>query len=145
MKVANEAEVLNTQEMIDDARERRSRAINGKSSIMECDQCEFKIMSNTLLKKHIETAHQAQKVEQTLEMRKRHQCDKCDYKTTSKAVLIRHTQSIHEEKESSSSKRKVCNICGKKFNKISTFNNHMKQEHENENGNAKYIIIVETK
>ena len=58
------------------------------------------------------------------------QCDKCGYKTTSKDTLTRHNTTIHESKEQSVSKRKVCNICGKRFNKIATFNSHMKKEHK---------------
>ena len=137
MKDTNESEILNTQEMINDARERRSLAINGKSKIMDCDQCEFETTSKTLLNKHLETTHQNQQAEQGQEMRKRHQCDKCGYRTTSKDVLIRHNETTHKANKAANSKRKVCNQCGKKFNKNSTFNNHMQQAHDG--GKAKNI------
>ena len=48
----NEAQVLSTQELIQDARERRNLALNGKSKIMSCEQCDFKTTSKTLLNKH---------------------------------------------------------------------------------------------
>ena len=66
-------------------------------------------------------------------MRTRHQCDICNYKTTSKDVLTRHKEAVHGTKENSGSKRKVCNICGKKFNKLSTFNTHMEKVHKEVN------------
>ena len=121
-----------TREFINDARERRSLALNGKSKDMSCDHCEFQTSSKTLLTKHIDENHQEQITQPTQEMRIRLQCDKCDYKTTSKDILTRHIKSIHEGKEKSVSKRKVCTICGKRFNKNSTFNTQMKNVHKEE-------------
>ena len=90
-----------------------------------CVQCDFKTTSKTLLTRHTEANHQ--KIQ---EMRIRHQCDKCDYKTTSKEVLTQHKKVIHETKEKKQTKRKACNICGQRFNKIATFNTHMKSVHK---------------
>ena len=63
-------------------------------------------------------------------MRMRLQCDQCGYKTTSKDTLTRHKKAIHEGKEQSVSKRIVCKLCGKRFNKNATFNAHMKTTHK---------------
>ena len=101
--------------------------MNGKSKIMSCDQCEFTSSSKTLLTKHIHDNHQK---ENKQEMRKRLKCEKCDYKTTSKESLTKHTETCHEIKEKTNSKRKICNICGKRFNKTTTFNTHMRNSHK---------------
>ena len=63
-------------------------------------------------------------------MRKRFTCDKCDYKTTSKTVLTQHIKCTHEDKGKNSSKRKECHLCGKRFNKTTTFNTHMQNIHK---------------
>ena len=64
-------------------------------------------------------------------MRLRYTCDKCGFKTTSKTVLKAHKELHHEKKiKQMASKRKECNICGKRFNKETTFNHHMKSLHE---------------
>ena len=58
----NSIEVTNTQEFINDARERRILALNGKSKVMSCEQCEFKSSSKTLLTKHMDDTHQNENI-----------------------------------------------------------------------------------
>ena len=86
-----------------------------------------KSTSKTILNNQIETVHKEQ---QNQEMRKCFTCEKCDYKTTSKTVLTIHTESKHANKEMNGAIRKICSICGKKFNNMTTFNTHMKRCHK---------------
>ena len=46
---------------------------------------------------------------------------------------------LHHEKKivQNKSKRKECDICGKRFNKEETFNHHMKKEHEGMSNNGR--------
>ena len=65
-----------------------------------------------------------------MNMRERFNCDACGFKTTSDYVLSKHKQVVHETKvKASVLKRKSCNECGKRFNKISTFSTHMRKIH----------------
>ena len=48
-----------------------------KSSEFACEQCEFKSPSNTLLKRHTESAHKCS-------------CEQCDYKSPSRTTLRMH-------------------------------------------------------
>ena len=59
----------------------------------------------------------------------------CGFKTTSDYVLKRHTQVSHESKnkdKDTKSKRKICNECGKRFNKESTYRTHVRTMHGGE-------------
>ena len=120
---------LGTQELIEDARERRKLKINGKNESLKCDQCNFKTGSKTMLNRHMNSSHVDQ---QTQEMRVRFSCDVCGYKTTSQVVLKTHKNLNHEPKVKNKkfiSKRKTCNMCDKNFNKSSTYNKHMENYH----------------
>ena len=125
----NEEEIQNTQQFIDDARQRRNLKKNGKNEMTKCEQCEYKTGSKTLLNKHIERSHNDLKEQPSQEMRKRQKCDQCDFKTTSTNSLKSHVKS-HHHKETITSKRKICNKCDKRFNKRSTYNAHMQKEHK---------------
>ena len=63
-------------------------------------------------------------------------CEKCEFKSASEALLRRHDKSHHKETKATSSKkvytskRLKCNMCAKKFNKLETFDKHMKTFHE---------------
>ena len=130
-KSENEDTILNTQEFIEDARARRNlRLRNESENDIACDQCDYKTTSKTLLNRHIENIHAEVKKQETLEIRQRFNCDKCDFKTTSKTALTNHMSTKHENKEKKISKRKVCVICLKRFNKISTYNEHMNKQHK---------------
>ena len=120
---------LNTQELIEDARERKKLNINQNIRIV-CDQCDFTTASKTLLNRHMRSQHQQHQEEVGKEMRVRLTCEKCNYKTTSKTVLKQHVQLNHEQKKNKSSKRKVCNVCDKQFNKEATYIHHMKNLHK---------------
>ena len=116
----------NTQEMITDARVRRTLKKNGSSESQKCEQCDFTTTSSTLLKRHCDRIHRND--ENDIEMRPRYNCEKCQFKTTSEYVLQKHTKMNHEnQKKIVSSKSK---ICGKKFNKNETFMTHMKTIHK---------------
>ena len=77
----------------------------------------------------MDDTHQNENIQHTQAMRKRFQCDKCDYKSTSKESLTKHIETLHEIQHKNSSKRKVCHICAKRFNKSTTFNTHMQKLH----------------
>ena len=84
-----ETEPLSTQNMIEDARERRSLKLRGVSEMSKCDVCQFTTGSKTLLKSHIEKTHKEPQKDHSQEMRKRFSCDQCEFKTTSQTVLKR--------------------------------------------------------
>ena len=86
--------------------------------------------STTLLNKHKESVHEGLHQQQTQEMRTRIKCDQCEFKTTSTIVLKTHTNIQHKSKVAATTKRKICDICKKKFNKISTYNKHVQKEHK---------------
>ena len=119
---------LSTQEMIEDARERRKI---GKDQLLKCDHCEFTSPSINLLKKHNKNSHKKLENKKETDMRPRYNCDKCQSKTTSEYVLQRHIN-MHHEKISKTlpSKRKTCELCGKQFNKEHTLKNHMQTTHK---------------
>ena len=52
-----EQETISTQEIIEDARERRTLRLNGKPELVQCDQCNFTSGSKTIVDKHIKTYH----------------------------------------------------------------------------------------
>ena len=131
---------LSSQEMIDDARERRLR----NAKINQCEQCEFKSASKTLLIRHQQSVHEGNKykcdqcehiatTKGSLEMHKGthhiHQCNQCDYKDETKGGLTKHKESIHDNKSKYVSKRIQCENCEKKFNKRETFKIHMEKFH----------------
>ena len=88
-------EPLSTQEMITDARERRTLKMNGKDQSFKCEQCPFTTTSISHMKKHKENIHKEKDIE--IEMRPRYNCDKCAFKTTSECVLQKH-MSMHHDK-----------------------------------------------
>ena len=168
-------QVISTQEMIDDSRERRKMKLkkfacdhcdyNSPSKTMlkrhkemvhkekddqinqslqpqlllqlnepiqelklSCDQCEYKADTKPNLKMHVETQHQPLEAV-------RYSCEQCDYKAFTKPNLKTHEETDHHQKKAEkkvakkSSKRKNCDLCGKKFNKEETYMNHMKKDH----------------
>ena len=99
---SNEEEIQNTQEFINDARQRRNLKKNGKNEATKCDQCEYNTSSKTLLNKHIERSHNDSQEQPPQEMRKRQKCDQCDVKTTSTDSLKSH-EKAHHDKETKTS------------------------------------------
>ena len=120
--------MLCTQEIIEDARERRNLRPDGKKEHFQCDMCQFESGSKTLLTKHVNTTHKEIIVE-AQEMRKRYACDVCGFKTTSKTTLTMHTASNHKGIQKGS-KRIKCSQCTKQFNKESTYKQHMSKQHK---------------
>ena len=101
----------------------RHKEMQHEAKSNKCEQCEFKSTSKTQLKRHKEMQHEA----------KSNKCEQCDFKSTSKIQLNRHKVMQHETKsynDMKSSKRKICIICDKKFNKDSTYDRHMRKEHK---------------
>ena len=81
---------------------------------------------------YIQTAHEENNVveENTRNMRERLQCYVCVFKTTSDYVLEQHNKLVHQVKvKACSSKRKLCNACGKRFNKEFNYITHMRTIH----------------
>ena len=118
--------------MIRDARERRQ---NGNKEL-QCEDCNYKTKSITLLKRHIECVHVEDEnvIEESVErmMRERHKCDDCGFKSISKDVLEKHRKIMHEKKKgpvAKETKRRKCDACQKRFNKEETFKKHMQTVH----------------
>ena len=163
--VNDEDPILNTQEFINDARERRKVRKNSQS----CAQCDYTTTSKTMLERHVSATHEqnrdqcaqcdytatskdvliqhmsdqhSQIMEDSIkEMRVRFACDICQYRTTSEAVLQQHKILNHERKRNS--KRKICEHCNKQFNKDETLKKHMKVYHEPKEVKQKKQIITE--
>ena len=57
-------------------------------------------------------------------------CEKCDYKSSTKIQLKSHSDTAHKNK------RIFCDYCERRFNKIETYEKHMKQDHA---GRQKYM------
>ena len=124
--------------MIEDARARRQH----KVSEFSCKQCDYKSTSKTFMNKHITTNHNEEETEiekidtvisnsNSFNIRKCFSCDNCEYKTTNENVLKMHINTNHKnEVNIRKSKRLHCNMCDKKFNKLDTFNKHMKLDHK---------------
>ena len=79
----NENDILSTQNLINDARTRRKLNKN----MFQCNICEFKSGSETLLKRHTESMHK----------QNRHPCDQCDYKANTENDIKRHAESMHKQ------------------------------------------------
>ena len=154
----NESETISTQEMIEDARERRR---NNKNTFA-CKQCDYKSPSTTLLKKYIKSVHEEIQFhcaqcnykaatksnlighEKTVHEIAKFYCYQCNYTATTKTNLTEHVESNHKNmmnrevvnntdittKNTYISKRIKCKICVKKFNKEETYLKHMKQDHK---------------
>ena len=75
--------VLSTQNMIYDARARSLQKVREN----RCDECDFKSISKTLLKRHQKSCHKEVQ----------YACDQCDYKATTKGSLAEHKQTYHKE------------------------------------------------
>ena len=78
-KENTENETLSSQEMIDDARARRTN----KSSNIQCENCEFNTKSITLFNKHKKYSHKQDdtninKTSTDINIRKRNKCEVCD-------------------------------------------------------------------
>ena len=111
--------IISTQEMIEDARARRQF----NTQEFQCEKCDYKSGSKTLLKKHNTESHETT-------MRKRFSCESCPFKTTNESSLKIHTEATHNKTKTkkvitSKSKRIHCNDCKKKFNKEETFKKHI--------------------
>ena len=116
-----------TQEIIEDARERRIMNKKGKTHL-ECEMCPFKSESKYIMKRHIKT-HQSTSIQDevfksnpgtgTIEARTPSNTEPGEnaYKSTSK-VSRKVTKRIQ------------CEKCDKKVNKEETFNVHMEKFHK---------------
>ena len=136
---------LSSQEMINDARERRLH----KEKVIQCDQCDYKSASKTLVMRHQKAAHFASDYsfdqceymartkgslashKQTVHNTISFKCNQCDHKEKTEVNIKKHQESAHEKKGKSKyvSKRIQCEKCEKKFNKSETFKTHMKKVH----------------
>ena len=139
----NDEEIsISTQEMIQDARERREK----KMTVFKCEQCDYSSSSKTLLKRHMSHNHNHNYtlIETTaVNIRKRFNCEKCNFTSTKEHDVTNHINTIHVQsknilkekvnKSGTSSKRIHCMYCDKKFNKKETFEKHMTTFHGEEN------------
>ena len=99
--------------------------MQGKNDTLKCNVCEYTTKSTSLLTKHKECAH-----ENPANMRTRLSCDICGFKTTSNVVIKRHTETNHRQKGTKASKRKICDICDKRFNKEKNLKQHINKVHK---------------
>ena len=134
---------LSSQDMINDARERRLQ----KENLMQCNECDFKSASKTLVIRHQQAVHmtigyqcdQCEYMATTKGSLAEHktavhntnkfQCNQCDHKEETEGNLMSHKESTHEKKGKYKSKRIQCEKCDKRFNKQETFKTHMKKIH----------------
>ena len=113
--------ITSTQNLISDARARRNEGVK----TFQCDKCEFKSGSKTLLKRHIDSMHK----------KGDHPCNQCEQMMSSETNLKKHIESSHEQKNPTGKtskyvkKRIQCNKCDKKFNKEENFKRHVKTHH----------------
>ena len=139
----NNDEVISTQEMIHDARERRK---NGTTSF-SCEQCNFMSSSKTLFQRHKNQNHKDKPIEtQASKMRKRFTCDECGFNAAMENILRKHKETNHEPvlpkkvsnlkttstTSKSKSKRINCSQCDKRFNKKETYQKHIATHHGKE-------------
>ena len=99
--------------MINDARERRIQ----KVTLFQCEECQFKSGSRTLLNRHKQAIHEGDKYscnqcdfkakikenlkkrQSTVHEKRMYQCNQCDYKDASQGNVNKHTKSIHDPQE----------------------------------------------
>ena len=113
--------IISTQNMISDARARRNQG----EKTFQCEKCEYKSGSKTLLKRHIDSMHK----------KGDHPCKQCEQVMSSESILRKHIESSHAQKKQIGKtskyvkKRIQCNKCDKKFNKEENFKRHVKTHH----------------
>ena len=146
-KSENNESITSTQIMIQDARERRKNKVKK----FNCEKCDYKSSSNTLMNKHIQINHTSQSNSQhqdtetdheniqniqaievsAAKIRKRFSCKTCNFKATNESKLkihvgtnhtINKTKLLHDKTKT---KRIHCEVCDKRFNKKETFNRHI--------------------
>ena len=103
--------IISTQELIEDARERRI----SKKTHFECTVCDYSSLSATISKKH-EKFHQKDTVT--------HNCAECGKKFNTKYTLIRHKKSCHENIENKGDQ------CEEREESPEVPNQHKKSVHE---------------
>ena len=124
-----------------DARARR----NCRVKEFQCENCNFKSSSKTLVNRHTKANHNDDQAKNTIienetatKIRKRFSCEICTFKTTNTNSLKVHMETTHQQnvnnfkntsENKSKSKRIHCDICGKKFNKQETFTKHIQNDH----------------
>ena len=126
-----EETTISSQEMIEDARIRR----NIRDKDLQCQECEYKTRSQSMLRRHLEKHHDtnlnAVPLTRTSSLRSRLSCNVCDFKTTSQAVLKDHIEKKHGLNNEKSTL--ACNQCNKKYKKEHTLKKHKETTHRAEN------------
>ena len=136
---------LSTQELIIDARARKAN----RNKKLECEHCEYKTWSKTMLTKHVERSHPhdrepepsanreiVQDEPATVQVRERKHCEDCGFSTTSDDVLLKHINIKHKNKSTitkKGSKRLPCGVCKKYFYKETNLFEHRRTIHGGEN------------
>ena len=109
-----------------------------------CDQCDYKAVQKSTLKRHVTRFHNKQKdfnndlkapidnglkvdIQNTNEQIKVFHCEQCNYKAARKYHLRRHTETIHDR-----SKEFTCELCDYNTVQQSSLKQHVKEVH---NGN----------
>ena len=110
--------IISTQKMIDEARERRKN-----KGFIKCDKCEYKSGSKIIMDKHNQDNHTNQTENNQDELKRNTKS-----KSTTKLINVKNK-----------SKRIYCNMCDRKFNKNETYQNHIKTEHGTENKNNRKV------
>ena len=106
--INNDVEIcISTQEMIQDARERREK----RMTVFKCEQYDYSSSSKTLLKRHINTIHvQSKNMLKDKENKsgtssKRIHCTYCDKKFNKKETFEKHMKTFHGEENAGKKKQ----------------------------------------
>ena len=123
---------ISTQETIEDSRTRRKLATLGKDATLKCSICEWSTKSKTLLNRHIVRYHED--IHRTVKnptMATSTKTPEKEKETQIEDILPKNKKiPTKETGKKYVSKRIKCEKCDKKFNKISTFNRHMEEDHK---------------
>ena len=112
--------ILSTQDMISDTRARRKQ----KSSIFQCEKCEFKSGLEILFNNHKKT---------TLNEGS-YPCTKCEYKTKTKQDLKKHMDELHSQNEYQ------CTQSDNKFTTKQHLKTHIESQYIKNVNNGKNIL-----
>ena len=94
--VVIEDDVTSIQNIIEDSRARKQE----KGKDLQCETCDFKTKSVTLLKQHMTKYHQNK-----ITNSRRIYCNKCDKKFNKESTYEAHMRKAHNENNESSSQR----------------------------------------
>ena len=122
-----------TQEMIEDARDRRTLKKNGKS-YHECEMCPYKSESKSMIIRHMKT-HQSTSIQDKVGKSKNNDNTETRNMEAIAQFNSQTCEQSHQNKTETKMNKKVskrikCEKCEQKFNKKERFEDHMKKVHK---------------